>query len=115
MWETKVIHKAKTLFSSAQISFMKIFPVRVSIFILLVFSFTKSFSQQTFPVNGVADQRHTTYAFIHAKIFIDYKTSVDSAVMLVRDGKILEAGKNIAVPSDAFIIDLKGKYIYPSF
>src|SRR5260221_10201211 len=89
--------------------------MRVSIFLLLVFSFAKSFAQQTFPVNGVADQRHTTYAFIHAKIFVDYKTPVDSAVMLVREGKILEAGKNIPVPTDAFVIDLKGKFIYPSF
>src|SRR5712672_802177 len=84
----------------------------ISLFILLT---TYSLAQQTFPVNGVADQRHTMYAFTHAKVFIDYKTSVDSAVMLVRDGKILEAGKNIPIPADAFVIDLKGKFIYPSF
>ncbi|MBK5284367.1 MAG: amidohydrolase, partial [Bacteroidia bacterium] len=74
-----------------------------------------STAQQTFPVNGVADQRHTTYAFSQAKIFIDYKTTIDSAVILVRDGKILDVGKNISIPSAAFVIDIKGKYIYPSF
>ncbi|HLG34752.1 MAG TPA: amidohydrolase family protein [Bacteroidia bacterium] len=72
-------------------------------------------AQQTFPVNGIADSRHITYALTNAKIFVDYQSSIDSAALLVRDGKILEAGKNIAVPADAFVIDLKGKFIYPSF
>lgn len=87
---------------------------------LLLFSLVSLFfhdadAQQTFPVNGVADERHITYALTNAKIFVDYKTSIDSATLLARDGKILAAGKNIAVPSDAYTIDLKGKFIYPSF
>jgi imidazolonepropionase-like amidohydrolase len=87
----------------------------IFIYSILFFRVTISSAQQTFPVNGVADERHITYALTHAKIFIDYKTSIDSATLLVRDGKVLDAGKNIAVPSDAFVIDLKGKFIYPSF
>ena len=87
----------------------------IFLFSFLLCHLIQSSAQQTFPVNGVADQRHITYAFTHAKIFVDYKTSIDSAVLLVRDGKILEAGKNIPVPADAFVIDLEGKFIYPSF
>src|SRR5690242_1660202 len=85
------------------------------LFSLVSFFFHNVDAQQTFPVNGVADERHITYALTNAKIFVDYKTSLDSATLLVRDGKILAAGKNIAVPSDAYSIDLKGKFIYPSF
>jgi imidazolonepropionase-like amidohydrolase len=88
--------------------------------LILLFSLASLFfhdaaAQQTFPVNGVADERHITYALTNAKIFVDYKTSIDSATLLVRDGKILAAGKNISVPSDAYTLDLKGKFIYPSF
>jgi imidazolonepropionase-like amidohydrolase len=74
-----------------------------------------TFSQKTFPVNGVNDERHLTYAFQNAKIFIDYKTILDTATLLVRDGKILDAGKNLKIPGDAVVYDLKGKIIYPSF
>jgi imidazolonepropionase-like amidohydrolase len=86
-------------------------------FLLTVFLFA-SFStpaQKTFPVNGVNDERHLTYAFRNAKIFIDYKTVLDTATLLVRDGKILDAGKNLKIPEDAVVYDLQGKIIYPSF
>lgn len=72
-------------------------------------------SQQTFPVNGIIDERHTTYAFVNAKLFTDYKTFLDRATLLVKDGRILDAGKNVSVPRDAVVYDLHDKYIYPSF
>ena len=74
-----------------------------------------SFAQKTFPVNGVNDERHLTYAFRNAKIFIDYKTVMDSATLLIKDGKVLDAGKNLKIPDDAVVYDLRGKTIYPSF
>lgn len=74
-----------------------------------------SFCQQTFPVNGINDERHLVYAFRNAKIFIDYKTIVDSATLLIRDGKVLDVGKNLKIPSGAVAYDLQGKMIYPSF
>ncbi|MDK2587110.1 amidohydrolase [Romboutsia sedimentorum] len=37
------------------------------------------------------------------------------AEVLVKDGKIMEIGKNIVAPLDAEIIDAKGKFIYPGF
>ncbi len=75
----------------------------------------KSYSQTTFPVNGTTDPKHITYAFVNAKIVVDYKTSIDSATLIVRDGIIVDAGKGVKAPADAVVYDLKGKYIYPSF
>ncbi|HMT30448.1 MAG TPA: amidohydrolase family protein, partial [Bacteroidia bacterium] len=72
-------------------------------------------AQTTFPLNGITDNRHVTYAFTNARLYIDYKTVVDSAVLLIRDGKIVDAGKNIPISGDAVVFDLKGKFIYPSF
>ncbi|MFI5217849.1 MAG: amidohydrolase family protein [Bacteroidia bacterium] len=84
--------------------------------LLLTLSFVSvALAQKTFPVNGVQDERHLIYAFRNAKIFIDYKTSIDSATLLIRDGKILDVGKNVKIPGGAVVYDLKGKNIYPSF
>ena len=80
---------------------------------IVAFCFSSS-AQETFPVNGTTDPKHLTYAFKNAKIFTDYKTSMDSATLIIRDGMILDAGKNISIPADAVVYDLKGKFIYPS-
>jgi imidazolonepropionase-like amidohydrolase len=72
-------------------------------------------AQETFPVNGVADPRNATYAFINATIVKDAGSVLSSATMLVKDGRIIAAGTSVAVPTDAVVIDCKGKFIYPSF
>jgi imidazolonepropionase-like amidohydrolase len=72
-------------------------------------------AQQTFPVNGPTDPRHITYAFTHAILYVDYKTVINDATLLVRDGLIIDAGAAVTVPSDAVVYNLKGKYVYPAF
>ncbi|HNR18767.1 MAG TPA: amidohydrolase family protein [Bacteroidia bacterium] len=71
--------------------------------------------QQTFPVNGINDNRHTVFAFSNAKIYVDYKTIIDSATLIIKDGYIVAVGKTIVIPKDAITYNLNGKYIYPSF
>ena len=73
------------------------------------------FAQPTFPVNGVGDERATTFAFTHATIVKDPKQTLQNATMLVRNGKIIAIGTDIKVPSDAIVTDCSGKTIYPSF
>lgn len=82
--------------------------------LILLFS-TGSIAQETFPVNGTSDPKHITYAFINARIVVDYQTTLDSASLIVRDGRIQDVGKNLRLDKDALIIDLHGKSIYPSF
>jgi imidazolonepropionase-like amidohydrolase len=89
---------------------------------LLTFFFTvfitawTAYSQQTvFPFNGIRDERNLTYAFKNARLVQDYKTTIDSAVLIIKDGKVAAAGKNISLPEGAVVFDLKGMYIYPSF
>ena len=69
-------------------------------------------AQESFPVNGVADNRDKCYAFTHATLV--GQTTLQDATLLIRKGKILGAGK-VTIPSDAVVIDCTGKYIYPSF
>ncbi|MFZ1527457.1 MAG: amidohydrolase family protein [Ferruginibacter sp.] len=72
-------------------------------------------AQQTYPVNGVADNRSSTYAFVNASIAKDASGNISVASMLVKDGKIVAIANNLSIPADAIVTDCKGKYIYPSF
>lgn len=76
---------------------------------------TLAWSQNSFPVNGVADERDILYAFTNATIVKDPQTTLNNAALLIRNGKILAVGVNISIPKDAVTVDCKGKFIYPSF
>jgi imidazolonepropionase-like amidohydrolase len=69
----------------------------------------------TFPVNGVADQRHTIFAFTNAHIVQDAETTIDKGTLLIQDGMILDIGAAVTVPQNAVIFDMQGKWIYASF
>ncbi|MHA4808763.1 amidohydrolase family protein [Flavitalea flava] len=71
--------------------------------------------QVSFPVNGIADPREGCYAFTHATLVKDAKTTIPNATLLIRDGFILGAGTGLVIPKDAVLVDCSGKYIYPSF
>ncbi|MEY2595521.1 MAG: hypothetical protein RI965_793 [Bacteroidota bacterium] len=73
------------------------------------------FAQPTFPVNGVADQRETMYAFKNATIVQDAQHVLNNATLLIRQDKIVAVGTNLTIPSDAIVVDCSGKFIYPSF
>lgn len=73
------------------------------------------FSQTTFPVNGVADNRETVFAFTNANIVQDADRMLQNATLLIKKNKIIAVGTNVSVPSNAVVINCKGKYIYPSF
>ena len=73
------------------------------------------FAQQTFPVAAPSDERTGFHAFTNATIYVDYKTSIDNATLLIREGKVVAAGLNVTVPKEAAVHDCKGKTIYPAF
>ena len=72
-------------------------------------------AQVTFPKNGVYDERDNHYAFTNATIYISPEKKIEKAVLIIREGKVVQVGKAIQIPSDAVVVDLAGKYIYPSF
>ncbi|HQV00871.1 MAG TPA: amidohydrolase, partial [Bacteroidia bacterium] len=83
--------------------------------LLLLLICKATWAQETFPVNGITDKRHTTYAFTHATIYTDYKTVLTDATLIIQDGIIKAVGNNVQIPAGAVISNTKGKYIYPSF
>ncbi len=74
-----------------------------------------SYAQITHQVNGVYDKNHNYYTFINAVIHKDYKTIIPSATLIIKDGKIINLGKDLKVPNGSVVYDMKGKHIYPSF
>ncbi len=72
-------------------------------------------AQTTFPLNDVASPKDGCYAFTNASIVKDAQTTLQNATLVIRRGKIENAGSNISIPKEAVVIDCKGKYIYPSF
>ncbi|MEX1201634.1 MAG: amidohydrolase family protein [Ferruginibacter sp.] len=85
------------------------------LFLLLVLRVSVAVSQETFPVNGVADKRTGVYAFTNATIVKDAQTSISNGILLIKEGKIMAVGASVNIPAEAIVIDCKGKYIYPSF
>lgn len=87
-------------------------------FLLLYVLFLGTYNasaQNTYPVNGSYDKRPGLYAFTNANIVISADQTLSNAVLLVKDQKIEAVGQGLKVPSGYVTVDLKGKFIYPSF
>lgn len=55
-----------------------------------------------------------SYAIVNANIFL--KDSIlKNGTIIVKDGKIVDVGKNLKIPNDILILDYSGKYVYPGF
>jgi imidazolonepropionase-like amidohydrolase len=92
---------------------MKISTIIVGLFLL--FWGSPALAQETFPRNDVKDVRSGQFAFTNATIVVDYQTTLPNATLLIKGGRVEQVGANVSIPAGYTIIDLKGKYIYPSF
>lgn len=89
---------------------------RVLLFCVYAFTFWNlGMAQGTFPVNGAHDERPRRYAFVHANIVVRAGEIIPDGTLLVRGQHIEAVGKGISAPKGYVLIDLKGKFIYPSF
>ncbi|MEJ0056405.1 MAG: amidohydrolase family protein [Bacteroidota bacterium] len=71
-------------------------------------------AQETYPVNGSLDKRPGLFAFTHATIVVNADQTITDGVLLVK-GRIIEAvGPGLSIPKGYVVVDLRGKYIYPS-
>ncbi|MBA9076250.1 amidohydrolase family protein [Rufibacter quisquiliarum] len=72
-------------------------------------------AQETYPRNGVYDERTGLRAFTNATIYVDYQTKLENATLVIKDGKVAAVGTKVSIPRGAMVTDLKGKTIYPGF
>ena len=87
---------------------------KILLALALVFSTAFLFAQQTYPINGSYDVRPGMYAFTNANIVVDANQTISNGVLLIKDKTIQSVGTGTAIPKGYVVIDLKGKYIYPS-
>jgi imidazolonepropionase-like amidohydrolase len=80
----------------------------------LVFSATLSFAQQTYPVNGSYDIRQGLFAFTNANIVVNANQTIKNGTLLIKGQTIQSVGTGSSIPKGYVVIDLKGKFIYPS-
>lgn len=84
------------------------------LFTCLTLSFCAQ-AQETQPLEGLSDEQDLIYVFDHASLVIAPGRVLNDASLVVRKDRIIAAGQNVARPKSAIVIDLKGKFIYPSF
>ncbi|MFC5283723.1 amidohydrolase family protein [Pedobacter alpinus] len=71
-------------------------------------------AQETYPVNGSKDYRNGQFAFTNANIVINSVQTIKNGTLIIKDQKIEQVGTALTIPKGYVVIDLKGKYIYPS-
>ncbi len=86
------------------------------ILLAIAFSFSAFFAnaQQTYPVNGSVDVRSGQFAFTNATIVVNANQTISNGTLLIKNAVIQSVGSGGAMPKGYVVIDLKGKYIYPS-
>jgi imidazolonepropionase-like amidohydrolase len=82
--------------------------------IITLFTFYLAKAQETYPVNGSFDIRSGQFAFTNANIVVNANQMIKGGILIIKDHKIENVGTGLTIPKGYVVIDLKGKYIYPS-
>lgn len=72
-------------------------------------------AQPHFPYNGVRDSRPAIWYLSGATVIKSAGDTLRDGVVVIRNGRIEAVGKQIPKPTDARVVDLKGKFVYPAF
>ena len=73
-------------------------------------------AQDYFPKNdGVKEENNNYTAFTNATLFITPTQKITDGTLLIQSGKVIASGKSVTIPKNSVVIDLEGKFIYPSF
>ena len=91
--------------------------MKKNILLLLVLCISHmGISQEYFPKNDGVKENNAQYtAFTNATLFVSPTNKINNATLLIKQGKVIATGKNVTIPSNTVVVDLEGKYIYPSF
>lgn len=64
---------------------------------------------------GLKENPPSIFAIKNAKIIINSEKVIENGIIIVREGRIENIGKNIKIPKEAYVFDYSGKWIYPGF
>ena len=85
-----------------------------AVFTVILCSFTAVFPQVTH-VMGLRENTPSVYALTNARIVVAPGNVIENGTLVIRNGIIEAAGRNLRPPADAWPVDLEGKTIYPGF
>lgn len=85
--------------------------LRLIIFFAAALCYCAAYSHNEIP--GAPQKK--TIALINARIYTVSHGIIENGSIVFDAGKITAVGLSVAIPTDAEIIDCKGKYIYPGF
>jgi len=89
--------------------------MKIGIFILLLMISQSQSLAQFKPVIGLHKNVPNVVFFKNARIIPMPGKVLEHGSLLVRDGRIEALGQNLSPPTDAMVLDINGKTIYPGF
>jgi N-acetylglucosamine-6-phosphate deacetylase len=72
-------------------------------------------NSNTRPAVGIQEHRNESYSLVHATVIPEPGKKIESATLVIREGRIAEIGAGLVPPSDTRVIDMTGKTIYAGF
>ncbi len=86
------------------------------IFLLLVLAATSAMAQvTTTPIDGLRNKQLRLVAYTNCVAIPAPGERIDSAVIIVRDERIVAVGKRLSIPAGADVRDLQGAFVYSAF
>jgi len=86
------------------------------IFLCVLSSMSNLKAQEYFPTNSeIKSTSHHYTAFTNAKIYVTPTLIINNGTLLIKDGRVVSAAAAVKLPKNTTIINLNGKFIYPSF
>ena len=85
-----------------------------ALFFLPSFISLVGWAQSVSPTGHVQVVAPACFAFVHATVHVDARTTLVDATLVIRDGLVIAAGVKVKVPADAVVRDLSGLHIWPA-
>lgn len=87
----------------------------LSFLLLFTISVVPAFSQGSYPVFNLNRATSGVHAFTNCTLVTEPGKTIENGVLVIRNGMIENAGRNLKVPADAAVHDLNGAWVYPGF
>ena len=84
-------------------------------FILCVCTAAANAQVSTNPTDGLHSPTKRRIAYVNCTAVVEPGTTIDSAVIIVANNRILSVGRNTSIPAGTDTRDLKGAWVYPAF
>lgn len=89
--------------------------VKIFVLSVLMLCLSATLFSQSHRYMGLRDNTPQVYALTHARIVAQPGRVYENATLVIRDGIIEAVGTRVAIPQDAWVINMEGKTIYPGF